>query len=154
MKHKELPDTQELLNRYEYDADTGELTRKSTGNVISAKNTTGSVILSHGRGKQYLAHRIIWKIMTGEDPGELEIDHINRNRCDNRWCNLRLTTKQENSNNKPGRGITQDKRTGKWRATLQVARKKMHVGVYECPLMARIGYEDKSRELRGEYSPV
>ena len=35
----------------------------------------------------YLSHRIIWMWMTGEDPGEMEVDHIDRDRFNNRWSN-------------------------------------------------------------------
>lgn len=50
------------------------------------------------RGKGYLAHRVIWALQTGAWP-KGEIDHINGNRADNRWCNLRVVTRQENMRN-------------------------------------------------------
>jgi hypothetical protein len=40
--------------------------------------------------------------MTGEDPGLMTIDHINRVRDDNRWCNLRLA---DYSLQKQNRGV-------------------------------------------------
>lgn len=49
--------------------------------------------------------------MTGEDPGDLFVDHINRDPSDNRWANLRLATRSQNGANsvrreKPhGRGV-------------------------------------------------
>jgi hypothetical protein len=47
-----------------------------------------------------LAHRVIWKLMTGEEANE--IDHIDGNRGNNTWNNLRSVTTSINRRNKPG----------------------------------------------------
>ena len=47
-----------------------------------------------------LAHRVIWKMMTGEEANE--IDHIDGNRGNNKWQNLRSVTTSINRRNKPG----------------------------------------------------
>jgi hypothetical protein len=60
-------------------------------------------------GSQYYCHRIIWKMFTGVDPGPFEVDHINRDRSDNRIVNLRLLTTRQNSLNK---GETKTNKTG------------------------------------------
>jgi len=49
-------------------------------------------------GQLYLLHRVIWKMMTGRWPKD-QIDHINGDSLDNRWCNLREVTSKENSRN-------------------------------------------------------
>jgi hypothetical protein len=43
-----------------------------------------------------MAHRVAWLLHTGEDPGTLVIDHINRQRNDNRISNLRPLTHVQN----------------------------------------------------------
>lgn len=45
-------------------------------------------------GQSYKAHRVIYKMVHGEEPDE--IDHINMDRSDNRLCNLRSVTHREN----------------------------------------------------------
>jgi hypothetical protein len=76
-------------------------------------------------GRQYLAHRIIWKMIYGSDP-KGEIDHINGDRRDNRPGNLRLCTSTENNRNrslscrnKSGvKGVSWEASRAKWRATV------------------------------------
>ena len=48
--------------------------------------------------RMYRAHRVMWVLQTGVWP-EDEIDHINHDRSDNRWCNLRAVTKSQNQRN-------------------------------------------------------
>ena len=150
--HRRLPELELLQERFSYCKETGTLTVKRTGREVVSKNGRAVQVKVNYQG--YLAHRIIWKLVTGEDPIGYEIDHINRNQLDNRWSNLRLATKQENGYNKKANGIRKDKRTGKWVTSFQVDGVKRHGGVHDCPLMAHIAYIDLSRELRGEFSPV
>ena len=49
-------------------------------------------------GEAFQAHRIVWKMVTGEEPGE--IDHINRDKLDNRFANLRNVSRSVNMRNK------------------------------------------------------
>lgn len=75
-------------------------------------------------GRTYYTHRIIWKLLYGEDP--VEIDHINGNRSDNRITNLRSVSRLENmrnmkkmpSNTSGVAGVFWLKDRSKWRATI------------------------------------
>jgi HNH endonuclease len=51
------------------------------------------------KGRKLYGHRLIWILHHGKVPDELQIDHINRDRSDNRIENLRLATGSENGQN-------------------------------------------------------
>jgi hypothetical protein len=101
-----LPPVGVLNELLEYNPETGILTWiKSTALRIKVGQEAGSLktdgyISIQIRRKPYKAHRIIWKMVYGNDPDEgMFIDHINRIKNDNRLCNLRLVTPSGNSNN-------------------------------------------------------
>tara|TARA_R110000868_G_scaffold254666_2_gene511237 strand:+ start:61 stop:558 length:498 start_codon:yes stop_codon:yes gene_type:complete len=97
-----LPSIEKLKEEFTYDEKTGVLLRKRY-----SKKEAGFIHKSHGyrvvkiNQRSYLAHRIIWKFVTGEDPGEFDIDHIDGDPTNNRWINLRLATRSQNCFNKP-----------------------------------------------------
>lgn len=87
----------------------------------------------------YLLHRIIWAIHSGKFDEELEIDHINGNRLDNRFDNLRLATHTENnrnrsvnSNNKLGiRGVYWHATAQKYYAYVGFNGRREHLGSFD-----------------------
>lgn len=113
---KTLPSVEELNRLFAYSAETGELTWKvlnPRAHMVKVGDCAGT-ITKRGylqvfiRPKQYLVHRIIWKIMTGSDPVD-QVDHIDGDRINNRWANLRAADNGENrwnskipKNNKSG----------------------------------------------------
>lgn len=76
-------------------------------------------------GKNYMAHRVVWKLIHGEEPGE--IDHANGKRADNRPDNLRGVDRSANCKNSALRsdntsghvGVTWDRSRLKWKAEIQ-----------------------------------
>lgn len=87
--------------------------------------------------KLFYAHRLAWLYMSGE--WAENIDHINRNPSDNRICNLREVTRQENSrnlklniNNTSGvMGVCWFKRDQLWMVSIRNMSKNMHLGYFE-----------------------
>ena len=78
--------------------------------------------------------------LLGNPPKGMVIDHINRNRLDNRKCNLRVVDKRTNAlnskisirNTSGFRGVRYDKRAKRWHAVFQIsANKKCHVGYFD-----------------------
>lgn len=86
-------------------------------------------------GRQTRAHRLAWLYMTGEMP-EGEIDHINHDRADNTWANLREIPKPENQKNMSLNrrntsgycGVSFSKQTGRWEAYIGTGKDREHLG--------------------------
>ena len=161
MKYKRI-DIGEVSEILVYEPDTGVLRYKvNVGKRHKAGAIAGSIrATSYGsrrmitiRGKQYAAHRIAWALHYGEDPGDMTIDHINHNPIDNRIANLRLATKQQQSSHRRCKGVRRRKRGKPWMAAVEHMGKQMQ-SFHECPLLARVAYEDMKRSIFGEYSGV
>jgi len=109
-KERSLPAVSELQQLYSYDPSTGLITRlgRKPHTYKPPKNphVYHSVFLrSKGGAKLSVkAHRLAWALHTGHWPKDV-IDHINRDKHDNRFCNLRDVPLHVNAQNKPSIGI-------------------------------------------------
>ena len=83
-----------------------------------------------------LAHRIIWKMVTGEEPNE--VDHIDGDRSNNRWSNLRDVSSQGNKRNAKLRsdntsgvvGVTWHSTRKRWCAFIIIDGKCVSLGTF------------------------
>ena len=100
-------------------------------------------------GRSYRSHRLAWLYVYGVWPKD-QIDHINRDRADNRIDNLREASNKENQqnaslskrNSSGYKGVTWYKRHQKWTASIRVSRKLLHLGYFK-----RINDAVAAREL-------
>ena len=101
-------------------------------------------------------HRIVMEVEK-----DMVVDHINRVKHDNRKDNLRICSQKENSrnlkisiNNTSGvTGVCFNKSNNRWRATIGINGKRIHLGYFankQDAIEARLKAE---LELFGEYSP-
>lgn len=88
---------QTLREVFVYDPVTGIFTRHPgpggrAGNKVGSLDSDGYLCIGVDGGR-YRASRLAWLWMTGDwPPSGFTVDHINRNRSDDRWNNLRLAT--------------------------------------------------------------
>lgn len=150
-----------------YDPETGEFTRpvrigsrgrKFGGHKLGGVSTQGYIAIGVD-GRKYLAQRIAFFYMTGSWPKN-HIDHINTDRTDNRFVNLREANDSQNganrsmnSNNKVGlKGCSWSKQNKKWQASITVNRKQTHLGFFDCPAAAHFAYIIASDKAFGEFA--
>jgi len=161
MKANPTPSAHRLHELFSIDPNTGVIVRKcptsggvKAGQIAGWKRASGHlcVMVDH---VTYPAHRIAYAMYHGDCPCELEIDHINGIRHDNRICNLRLVTRKQNMENKTAtnknttgyKGVSFDKQVKKWKASICHNRKQINLGRYETAQEAAEAYIKAAKEL-------
>ena len=104
--------------------------------VPAGSKSAGGYLRIMINGLSYYSHRLAWFYVNGVWPEE--IDHINHSRADNRICNLRAITRNENVKNASLRrdnpsgytGIRWINSTEKWQAYIGLNRKFKSLGHY------------------------
>ncbi len=147
--------TQERLKyRLTYDKVTGIFTTNITtpcnfkGKKSGHIDTNGYVILQLD-GKLYKAHRLAYLYMEGKFPDK-QLDHIDGNRSNNVYSNLRLATQSENSQNQrkaPSHnkysgllGAHYDTNTGNYRAKIKLEGIVYRLGTFKTAIEAHEAY--------------
>lgn len=153
-----LPSREYLKGKIQYDPETGLFwwpkpkAGTKRGKPAGHLNTNGYVTIKID-GYPYKAHQLAWVYMTGEWPS-LEIDHINRNRSDNRWNNLRHVSKSLNMANSK---VRKDSTTGfkgvyltskgRWKASICKDKKTHHLGYFDSKEEAGEAYKRAHKEV-------
>ena len=186
MAAKALPSQEVLRQLLRYEPDTGKLFRLAVdASTITTSDSRGidwAVAAYnaanagreaftykdprgylHGKvlGKKYQAHRVIWKLVHGDEPPQ--VDHINGDQSDNRIANLRACTNEENARNYPKpktgssqyRGVCWVPRDQKWAASISNGKAgKISLGHHSDELSAAKAYDKAARELHGEFATL
>lgn len=96
-----LPSQNVLLEKFTYDKDTGIFKLKKSRNIVGSLDKSTGYIRIYVLNKQYYAHRLAWVYENGDNHNSFIIDHIDHNKQNNSIANLRISTYQENSKNRP-----------------------------------------------------
>jgi hypothetical protein len=158
---------QRLRELMHYDPETGVLRWLVTvGSRASAGSEVGRNDVSHGYIRRtidkvrYAEHRLVWLYMTGRWPAS-QIDHINGDRADNRWANLREATDAQNRQNMKKRrggtskypGVCWVARRQAWSARITINYKGHHLGFFRDEEAAYSAYLKAKAELH-TFQPV
>lgn len=106
--------------------------------------------------KNYYMHRLI--MVT---PDDMDTDHINGDKLDNRKINLRICTRAENNRNKLPRKNSSSRFKGvfwredrkKWRAVI-FNKKQIHLGMFTSEIDAAIAYNEAAIKYFGEFAKL
>lgn len=164
-----------VRSRLDYNPETGEFTwraKPGSGHYARAFNTQYAGTTAGTRswngyirialpGASYSAHRLAWLHFYGEWPPEdMRIDHIDRNRVNNRISNLRLATNSQNrmnsglfANNTSGfKGVQFDRSFGKFVARLRVDGRDRYVGCFDRAEDAAQAYRSAAIDAFGDFA--
>ena len=147
-----------LRESLDYNAQTGIFTWRKNhrrpdliGKTAGSIHSAGYISIAIHNVKR-LAHRLAWFHVTGVMP-EGHIDHINGNKLDNSFANLRQVTRfgnlqnmrQATKANKVGLlGVSAHQ--GKWRAQIMVNGKRIRASGFDTPELAHQKYLELKRE--------
>jgi hypothetical protein len=154
----QLPTLERLNSVLSYDPKTGIfrwISGNRAGYVAGARHSSGRIAIQVDGAFCY-AHRLAWKMMTGNEPPEF-IDHRNCNQSDNTWGNLRSASVEENSRNTSlsrantsgAKGVVWNRSAQKWQA--QIGRGG-YIGLFNDFNDAVSAVETVRKELHGEFA--
>lgn len=176
---KELPSPELLRKLLRYEPETGKLfwlprdreffqtsnqfktwnaryANKEAFTAINCNSYFSGTLLHRG----YLAHRVIWAMQTGQWP-ESRLDHIDRNRLNNKFQNLRTATAYQNSTNKTSKvnssskylGVSWHRDRQKWAASIR-SNGSNYLGIFSSEIEAAKAYDAAAKRLHGEFASL
>jgi hypothetical protein len=172
-KARPLPPLELVRELFDYDKESGIVTWKTPrtnrvkkGNAVGVRCKSNckdylKVGISYNGGHAgYKLHRVIWLFVTGEDPGLLQIDHIDGNGLNNSFANLRIANGSENlcncerrKDNRSGfKGVGWSKQKKKWRARIAFNGRQRELGFFDTPELAHMAYAAAAAELHGDFA--
>lgn len=160
---KPLPPAQTIRDCLTYHPETGRFVWRIKVGSIAVGDEAGAGCATYRKikvgGVVYLAHRLAWTYMTGNAPPDI-IDHINGDRLDNRWVNLRAATNSQNLMNSRTyrghaiglKGVYQSRGRKNFGARISIEGKSRYLGSFDTAESAHEAYKHAAQQFFGEYA--
>ena len=159
LPHKPLPSQERLHQLIDYNPETGQVIWRKDN--LSNRYRGRPAGYTHPKLKrprikidqvEYHMARVLWMHYYGEDPGELGVDHKDRNARNNKISNLRLATPKQNTANQESKGwyFTSD---GRYQANIHIDGKRQILGYFQTREEAEERFQLQHAKIHGEFSP-
>jgi hypothetical protein len=157
--YKDLPPQEVLLELFSYDPETGDIKNKKTNHTYKPHTSGSNYVTVCINKTPYAAHRVIWKMVNGQMPTDMTIDHIDLDKSNNRLSNLRIANRYQQGYNRAPytntvtgfRGVTYDKDRREYKARIRVEKKRLILGWFKNVEDARQAYIEASKKYHGEF---
>lgn len=146
---------------FHYDPESGLLCKVINGVLKPCLHANDKGYLCAYIGnRRVVAHRVAWALMTGKFPVE-GLDHIDGDRTNNRWSNLREANPTQNMCNSATkrkvndlpRGVVPVKKVrSSFLARIQFKKRNITLGVFPTPEEAGEVYQLAAEMLHGSYA--
>lgn len=125
-------------------------------NNLWFQNSDGYAVCNISR-KRIRLHRLIMNA-----PSDVEVDHVNRDKLDNRRSNLRICTKSENQKNRPKqsnntsgyKGVSWNKKMNKWAININAEGRRIYIGSRSNKEDAALAYNEAAIKYHGEFAQL
>ena len=143
---------------YSHTSPTGLVWTKDATVAGSSRRAYWSVGIG---GKDYPAHRIVWALLTGDDPGPRFLDHVDGDGKNNRIDNLRLVSNRQNCWNTRAqggsslyKGVGRASKSKSWTARIRAHGVPTNLGSFDSEEDAAKAYNAAATKAHGEHARV
>jgi len=148
-------------------SDRGQVRNDVTGKMLRSNlNDCGYYFVNlcnNGKRKTHKVHRLVAIAFCERTNENTEVDHIDQNKTNNHYENLRWVSSSNNQRNKRKRAGTSShftcvswyKKTKKWYASISLNKKRKHIGYFDTEEAAHHAFRaEVSRLHLEEYYPL
>jgi hypothetical protein len=139
-------------------SDYGNVRNDQTGRILKGALDNGRYynvrLYLNGKVTICRIHRLVATYFCKNENNYNEIDHIDCNKINNHYTNLRWTTSRQNIRNILKRdgalskylGVSYDKQNQKWKAQIRINKKQKHIGNFDTEEEAYQAFRDAVAE--------